>query len=63
MFVFPPNSQETVQRRNSCCESQSVVKICVENVRQNLTCFEGTPSSSAEEWARNLTTKYVYVKT
>ena len=30
MFAFPPNSQETVQRSNSSCESQSVVKICAE---------------------------------
>ena len=63
MFVFPPSSQETVQRSNSRCESQSVVKICAEKVRQNLRRFDGTPSSSAEECARNLTIKYVYIKT
>lgn len=63
MFVFPPSSQETVQPSNSWSESQSVVKICAEKVQQNLTRFEGTPSSSAEKCARNLTTKYVYIKT
>ena len=63
MFVFPLDSQETVQPSNSWSESQSVVKICAEKVRQNLTRFDSTPSSSAEECARILTTKYVYIKT
>ena len=60
MFVFPPNSQETVQPSISWSESQRVVKIRAEKVRQNLKRFDSTPSSSAEECARNLTTKYVY---
>ena len=60
MFVFPPNSQETVQPSNSWSESQRVVKIRAEKVRQNFKRFDGIPSSSAEECARNLTTKYVY---
>ena len=46
MFVFPPNSQETVQPSNSWSESQRVVKIRAEKVRQNLKRFGGTPSSS-----------------
>ena len=48
MFVFPPNSQETVQPSNSWSESQRVVKIRAEKVRQNFKRFDGIPSSSAK---------------
>ena len=63
MFVFPPHSQETVQPSNSWSESQRVVKIRAEKVRQTLRRFDRTPSFSAEECARKLTTQYVYIKT